>query len=182
MTQALFLLHICSVMAGLPMSTVESMLEFLMEMQDWAAKVGFEDYIQSYHHNVHRVQFHNDFHTRFPLAGRGNWTATSCMSLFLPTFFDSEGFSAVRYESSGAFVEGFIYHLSNVDPPTATAFRYLLHAKHELDQTLRVTNPLAWERLTSRMSIGTYIVHFLQPIPAEGSPEFEAVLDRCRNV
>ena len=100
-------------------NTVGAMLEFMLDMQDWAAEAGLEAYLLAYWRNVHRVQFHNDFYNRFPLAGRGNWTATSCMSRLLPAFFESEGFSAVWHETSGAFVEGFVYHMSNVDPRTA---------------------------------------------------------------
>ena len=130
-------------------NTVGAMLEFMLDMQDWAAEAGLEAYLLAYWRNVHRVQFHNDFYNRFPLAGRGNWTATSCMSRLLPAFFESEGFSAVWHETSGAFVEGFVYHMSNVDPRTADAFIGLFHAKHELDKRLRVTDSIGMARSNS---------------------------------
>ena len=77
-------------------------------------------------------------------------------------------------------MEGFVYHLSNVDPDTADSFLYLIHAKHELDEHLRVTSPLEYLRLTARMGLDAYITRLLAPSPPEGSEEYKDALDRCR--
>ena len=131
-----------------------------MTVEEWAKECQLAEHMRTYYHVAYQRAQHDDFHRKYPVAGRGNFVAAMVGSMVTNQVPKELGFSLKKSAVPGMFAEAFIWHVSLTDESAAGCLTDMLNIVAELLDWLQIHYPARWYELSFHASATEFLKEF----------------------